>query len=95
LVQSQGRWRGARLIGIKARPNEFNLARWGIIASKRVGKAVVRNRVRRRLRELIRVLPLKGGYDFVVTARPEAASAEFAVLRKTLLQLLAEAGLLE
>ncbi len=95
LVQSQGRWRGARLLGIKSRPNGLSLARWGIVASKRVGKAVVRNRVRRRLREILRVLPVRGGYDIVVTARPEAAMAGFAALREVLVKLLAEASLLE
>jgi hypothetical protein len=43
----------------------------------------------------MRPLSLKDGYDIVVTARPEAACAEFRMLRKTLLHLLAEAGLLE
>jgi ribonuclease P protein component len=95
LVQTHGRRRGARLMSIKSRPNGLILTRWGIVTSKRVGKAVLRNRVRRRLREIIRGLPLRDGYDVVVTARPETVNAEFVELREVLLRLLAEASLLE
>jgi ribonuclease P protein component len=59
-----------------------------------VGKAVVRNRVRRRLRELLRSLPIAEGHDLVITARPEAALAHFTDLRAELTLLLRRAKLL-
>ena len=65
---------------------------WAI--SKRVGNAVVRNRLRRRLREAMRSLSVAEGYDLVVTARPEAASATFAALKSELELLLRRARLL-
>ncbi len=57
-------------------------ARLGITVSKRVGNAVIRNRVRRRLRELSRTryAALPAGLELVITARASAATAEFAAL---------------
>jgi len=65
------------------------VAKAGIITSKRVGGAVVRNRVRRRLRELVRhtrahFLP---GCLIVVIAKPAAAAASFEELREEWLLL--------
>ena len=70
--------------------------RVGISVSKKVGKAVRRNRVRRRLRELLRAaLPeWKTGFDLVVVARAAAAEAEFAALGEALQELARRARLL-
>jgi ribonuclease P protein component len=95
LVQAHGQRRWDRLLSIKSRPNGLISTRWGVVTSKRVGKAVQRNRVRRRLREIIRVLPLRAGYDLVVTARPDSVDAKFTELHEVLRRLLAEARLLE
>jgi len=55
----------------------------GVVTSRRVGNAVVRNRVRRRLREILReCLPrIASGLRVVVVAKPAAAGAEFGGLR--------------
>jgi|GEM_PF-1100428 ribonuclease P protein component len=67
------------------RRNDFPLSRIGFIVSKKLGGAVERNRVRRRLRELFRNLPHKPqGLDIVVIARGHAADADFAVLERSL-----------
>jgi ribonuclease P protein component len=57
--------------------------RFGIVASKRVGGAVIRNRVRRRLREICRLhrALLAPGWLVVVVAKPAAAGATFSELR--------------
>jgi len=63
-------------------PAQAPTARAGFVVSKAVGNAVVRNRVRRRLRELVRphLSGLPAGASLVVRALPPAASATSATL---------------
>jgi ribonuclease P protein component len=80
---------------MRALPNDLAGSRYGFSVSKRVGKAVVRNKVKRRLREILRPLPLRPGRDIVFFARPAAADADFAALRDAALGLLSRADLIE
>ena len=63
--------------------------RLGFTVSTKVGHAVVRNRVRRRLREIYRLNEdkLRGGCDVVVVARTRAASSGYHQLEKSFLKL--------
>jgi ribonuclease P protein component len=74
-------------------PAFASTARAGFVVSKAVGNAVVRNKVRRRLRHLVRPLlgDLPDGSSLVVRALPAAASASFAVLAADLEAALASA----
>jgi ribonuclease P protein component len=90
----QGKWWRGGLVVIKSCPNDLLQARYGFIVSKRVGKAVIRNLVKRRLREIVRQLNLKPGTDTVLSARPQAAQAEYEALKTDVLNWLAQAGLL-
>ncbi|MBI4336868.1 MAG: ribonuclease P protein component [Chloroflexi bacterium] len=94
IVQQQGRSWANSLLVLKAHPNGTAQSRIGLVVSKRIGKAVVRNRVKRRLRELLRPAPLRPGWDVVVTARPPAARATWQQLRGSVDLLLRRAGLL-
>lgn len=72
--------------------------RVGIVASRKVGNAVVRNRVRRRLREammaLMRERPLReASVDMIVLTRPEAAEADYSTLKASLERALRRGGL--
>lgn len=60
---------------ISALPNGLDYDRLGMAISVRVGNAVTRNRIRRRLREAFRLAQydLPTGYDFVITVRPHEA----------------------
>jgi ribonuclease P protein component len=94
LVYDKGSsWVGG-LVVMKALPNGLALSRYGFSVSRRVGKAVVRNRVKRRLREILRSAPLEPGWDIVFVARPRAAGAGFASLEKSVRDLLFRARLL-
>lgn len=59
-------------LNVYALPNELGRPRLGLAISRRVGPAVLRNRVKRRLREAFRLLQhdLPTGYDLVISARP-------------------------
>ncbi len=94
LVHCTGKsWTG-NLLSIRLMPNGLNFSRYGLIVSKRVGKAVVRNRIKRLLREILRQTLLKTGWDIVFYARKTAAGASFAELKKLILSLLSQAQLL-
>jgi ribonuclease P protein component len=94
-VFQQGRHNSGRLLAIRSIRNEQQWSRFAYAISKRVGKAVVRNRVRRRLREALRSLPVLEGYDVVITVRPDAAEAGFWTLKDELMLLLRRAKLLD
>ena len=79
-----------------ARKNRTTTNRVGITVSKKLGKAHIRNRARRRLREVYRLnedqfLP---GYDIVVVARSRCVEAPFDQLTKAYLSLAKKAGIL-
>ncbi len=80
-----------------ARKNRTGTNRVGITVSKKLGKAHVRNRVRRRLREVYRLNEEKfqPGWDIVVVARSRAVEAKFSKLTESYLSLAAKAGILE
>ena len=93
-VYRKGRSWANELVVLKALPNGSETVRCGFAVGKRVGKAVVRNRVKRRLREVVRSLPKKGGWDIVFIARQAASQASFDALRRAVEQVLTRANLL-
>lgn len=84
------------LLVLYARKNRTGINRVGITVSKKLGHAVVRNRTRRRLREVYRLNEEKfcPGYDIVVVARSKAVDASFDALTGSYLSLARKAGLL-
>ena len=79
-----------------ARKNRMDVNRVGITVGKKLGKAHVRNRTRRRIREVYRLNELKfqPGWDIVVVARSRAVDAPFDKLTGSYLSLAMRAGLL-
>jgi ribonuclease P protein component len=90
----KGRVQGNRLLVIRINPNEGDITRFGFVAGKVVGNAVVRNRIKRRLREAARSLETEPGLDIVIGARKAAAEADFHALRNALASLLERGGAL-
>ncbi len=80
-----------------ARPNRTATNRVGITAGKKLGHAVVRNRVRRRLREIYRLNEelFAPGWDIVVVARSRCVDANFSKLTRAYLSLAEKAGILK
>ena len=80
-----------------ARKNRTDTNRVGITVGKKLGHAVVRNRVRRRLREVYRLNEDKfqSGWDIVVVARTRAIYADFAQLVDAYMTAAQKAGILK
>ncbi len=78
-----------------ARPNRLGENRIGYTVSVKLGHAVVRNRVHRRLREIYRLNTprLRPGYDLVVVARSRAVGAPYRKLEAAFLRACEELGL--
>ena len=91
LVQNTGKRAKGRHLVVLALSTERGESRLGITVSKRVGNAVVRNRVRRRLRELVRTgaVRLPDSTDVVLIAYPSAAGVESGRLREDLIRCMA------
>ena len=79
-----------------ARPNRTATNRVGLTTGKKLGKAVVRNRVRRRLREIYRLHEdrFSPGWDIVVVARSRCIKASFQDIVSAYLALAGKAGIL-
>jgi ribonuclease P protein component len=71
------------------RPNDLSLSRFGFSIKKALGGAVVRNRIRRRLREMVRCnrQEIPAGWDFVMHPKSSVSKAPMPVLRAELLRL--------
>ena len=87
LVFKKGISRANNLAVINVLPNGLEISRYGLVTSKKVGGAVVRNRVKRRLREIARWLPVKPGWDIVLVARPAMAEAEYRDIKERIREL--------
>ena len=79
-----------------ARKNRMSTNRVGITVSKKLGKAHIRNRIRRRIREVYRLNESKfqPGWDIVVVARTRSLTVDFAKLTESYLSLAEKAGIL-
>ncbi len=82
-VYRQGTAYRGKLFSVHAFPNERGNPRLGLSVSRKVGTAVTRNAVRRRLREVFRscIPEIPGDLDLVVSARAPASGATFGELR--------------
>jgi len=85
------------ICGVKMRPNGLGVTRFAVVVGTKVSKsAVVRNKLRRQVREIVRlkladVLP---GFDVALLVRPEAKSKKFSEIETHVLDSLTKAKLL-
>ena len=89
VVYREGRRRTSREFTIFLRPNGLEVSRFGWSIKKALGNAVRRNRIRRRLREILRLhrQEIATGWDIVIHPRSTAATAEFSPLAAELVKL--------
>jgi ribonuclease P protein component len=89
-VYREGRRRSSREFAIFVRANGLPVSRFGWSIKKALGTAVRRNRIRRRLREIVRLhrREIAGGWDVVIHPRASVATADFAALTAELMKLL-------
>jgi ribonuclease P protein component len=94
-IHKEGISRANRLLVLRVLPNGLDHSRFGFVVSKRIGNAVTRNLVKRRLREVVRQNRVKDGWDAVFIARSGIASAEFIQLKKAADNLLRRSQLFQ
>jgi ribonuclease P protein component len=77
-------------------PNQQEISRFGVVTTKKVGNAVIRNKWRRRIKEIVREYgdDLQSGYDIIVLARPRIKESEFSSVKKDITRVLRKARLL-
>ncbi|MHB1004583.1 MAG: ribonuclease P protein component [Chloroflexota bacterium] len=95
-VRGAGRSWAHPLLVLYALPNEEGTTRVGFSVSKRVGKAVTRNRIKRLLREAVRVRlsHTKQSYDVILIARAPIATASYLEVAAAVEQLLRRSRLM-
>lgn len=96
-LRRSGETRTQTLMTLSMLPNALTHNRYGFIVSKQLGGAAVRNRVKRQLREAVRVIHprLREGYDVVIIARRALVGQPFAVIVRTIQELARQSGLMQ
>jgi ribonuclease P protein component len=80
---------------IKVLPNHLSATRSGYSVSKDIGKATVRNRVKRLLKENMRKLDVNDGWDIIFIARRSIIEADYTKLGGIMVRLLGRASILD
>lgn len=80
-----------KLVVMKFYSNGLSITRYGFSVSSRVGGAVIRNKIKRRMREILRSTTIEPGWDIVLIARPAAARTDFNTLFISISKLLERA----
>jgi len=84
-----------RLLVIRYLANGLDYSRFGFLVNKRIGNSPVRNRVKRRLREVVRLNQVKAGWDALLIVRRGAGTAKYQDLKNAAENLLRRANLVD
>ena len=82
------------MLVIKTLANNLDVSRTGFSITKEIGKATVRNRIKRLLKENMRLLDIEQGWDMVLIARRNIVTADYSTLTARIIKLLNRAGIL-
>jgi len=93
-IRRLGRSCGNRLLVVYVLPKLSDETRIGFSVSKRVGKAVIRNRVKRRMREAVgqQISAVRPGQDLVFIARPASSEATYQQIEHSIAYVLDKTG---
>lgn len=94
-IHVEGSSAANRLLVIRYLANGLDCSRFGFLVSKRIGNAVVRNKVKRRLRGTVRLSSPKGGWDALFIVRRGAGTAKYQELKDATENLLRRAKLVD
>lgn len=96
-IYSRGKYAASALLVIYVLQNNLYVTRLGITTSKKVGNAVKRNRMRRLIKENVRLLydRLEKGFDVVIVARKYQNNAALDIIGKELRYLFHKLGLID
>ena len=94
LVYNNGRSWVSKFVVMKTLPNDLDISRYGFSVSRRVGTSVVRNRVKRLLRESLRQMRLQPGWDIIFIARSPVVGIKYMELEELVKGLLSRAGVI-
>lgn len=86
-IFKNGKAKTGRFIFLKFLKNGLNVSRFGFIVSLKIAKkAVVRNKIKRRLRQVIKnnINKIKPGFDMVITAKPEIVNKNYQEIKNEL-----------
>jgi ribonuclease P protein component len=94
-VRRLGKFHASPLMVLAFLQNELDHSRFGFVVSKRLGKAVRRNKIKRRMREAtrLRLSKIKPGFDLIFIARKPVVKGCYAEIEHTLEYLLRKANL--
>lgn len=89
VYEARRRWSGP-FFTMYIKKNDLNRSRLGVSVSKKVGKSVIRNKIKRRLKEIFRknMGKIKTGYDIVISVKPQAAEEDFKTIENEMILLL-------
>jgi ribonuclease P protein component len=93
-VYRSGKAVADNMLVIKALSNNLDVSRTGFSVTRVIGKATVRNRIKRLLKENMRVLDIEQGWDIVFIARHNIVTADYSTLTARIIKLLNRAGIL-
>ncbi|MFW6030819.1 MAG: ribonuclease P protein component [Halanaerobiales bacterium] len=93
-VYTRGKSIATRNLVLYYFPNNLDTNKLGLSISKKIGNAVIRNKIRRRVKEIIRLKEdLKKGYDLIFIARKPIVKLDYNGIKKDIDKLIKRAGL--